>query len=77
MIKRIIDHFRRQKQPKRIDDLDRAVDALIETAQYIVPEKRFKAIKIFVGICVIALCAEDEAEEERTRLAQIRDDSFY
>ena len=36
------------KRPQRIDDLDKGVKALIETAQYIAPEKRFKAIKIFV-----------------------------
>lgn len=47
MIKRIIDYFI-NPQKYRIDDLDKAVDALIETAQYIAPEKRFKAIKIFV-----------------------------
>lgn len=32
----------------RIDDLDKAVDALIETAQYIAPEKRFAAFKVAV-----------------------------
>lgn len=46
MIKAIINSFR--KQPRRIDDLDRGVKALIETSMYIAPEKRFKAIKVFV-----------------------------
>lgn len=45
MIKAIINLFR----PKpRIDDLDKAVDALVETSMYIAQEKRFAALKVAV-----------------------------
>ena len=47
MIRNLLRIFNR-KQVEPISDLNRGVDTIIEAVQFIVPEKRFDALKVVV-----------------------------